>query len=167
MVFRITSHLRIKWNDRELNLGPSECLARDSFPSFGRRSKLWEPSLTIPAFSTHKISCPVPFLLICCHRAASELYQVCSHHRSQGTSGAFRALVSLWSHLPRWAGLSKLPLVTFAALKTNINISNMKTEVSFSPVPCSILITCLQLGCRAAEKCHVCESWSHEGQKNK
>lgn len=43
--------------------------------------------------------------------------QSSSHHRSQGTSGSFRALVPLWPLLPWGSHLAELPLVAFAALQ--------------------------------------------------
>lgn len=44
--------------------------------------------------------------------------QSSSHHRSQGTSGSFRALVPLRPLLPWGSRLTELPLVAFAALQS-------------------------------------------------
>lgn len=56
---------------------------------------------------------PVRFLHVVFNHLQSS-----SHHRSQGTSGSFRALVPLWPLLPWGSRLTELPLVAFAALQS-------------------------------------------------
>lgn len=65
----------------------------------------------------HSGLCP-PLLVTYLHVVFSHLQSSSSHHRSQGTSGSFRALVPLGPCLPWRSHLAELPLVALAALQS-------------------------------------------------